>query len=153
MRIHLLRHGQFGPDDGHRTDGYSDPDLNDVGTEQARALGARLRRYPSIDTLYTSDLRRTTQTAGIVAQALGVTPRVEPRFREIYRGELEDKTWEMVAEKYPEFYREWTRREIDVPYPNGESAMDVWKRASAAVDEIVKAHAGDVGIVTHGGRS
>lgn len=152
MLIHLLRHGQFGPDDGRRLDGYYDPPLNDVGIEQAQALGARLRRYGPIEALYTSDLSRTRQTADVVARYLDATPHVEPRLREIYRGELEEKPWEVVREEYPDFYRRWVEREIDVPYPGGESGREVWQRASAALDEIVRTHGGgSVAIVTHGG--
>jgi broad specificity phosphatase PhoE len=160
MLIHLLRHGQFGPDHGQRLDGYYDPPLNDVGVEQAQALGTRLRRCGPIEALYTSDLRRTRQTADVIAPYLDATPHVEPRLREIYRGELEEKPWEVIREEYPDFYREWQNREIDVPYPRGESGREVWQRASAALDEITRdsitdthggSDGGSVAIVTHGG--
>jgi broad specificity phosphatase PhoE len=151
MLIHLMRHGQFDADEGHRTDGYVDPQLSALGIEQAKALAGRLHRHHPIDALYTSDLRRTIQTATIVAQALGIEPRIEPRFREIYRGVLEEKSWEQIEREYPDFYREWIKREIDVPYPNGESGREVWLRAGTALDEITQSHNGDIGIITHGG--
>lgn len=125
--------------------------MNDVGAAQARALGARLRRCPPVEALFTSDLRRAAQTADIVVESLGLETRVDTRLREIHRGELEGKGWEVVKEEYPEFYREWTLRQIDVPYPQGESGAEVWERASAAIGEIVKAHSEAVAIVTHGG--
>jgi broad specificity phosphatase PhoE len=156
MLIHLIRHGQFGPDDGHRLDGYYDPPLNGVGIEQVQALGARLHRCGPIEALYTSDLRRARQTADILARYLDATPHVEPRLREIYRGELEEKPWEVVREEYPDFYRRWVERETDMPYPGGESGREVWQRASTALDEITRdgiarTHGGSVAIVTHGG--
>ena len=50
MIVYLLRHGGFGPDDGHRIDGYYDPALNDVGAAQAAGCkGAALIKADELD--------------------------------------------------------------------------------------------------------
>lgn len=151
MQIHLLRHGKFGPDDGNGSRLYFDPELNDLGKKQAGALGKRLRAYYPIEIVYTSDLRRTVQTAGIITEHLNVETIVDPRFREIYRGECEFRSMDEIKMSFPEFHAAWTRRETDFRYPNGETGAEVWSRASKAIADITEKPHEHVVIATHGG--
>ncbi len=77
--IYLIRHGQasFG------TDNYDQ--LSDTGREQARQLGAYFAELDErIDRIYSGSLQRQTETAQIIAAALGDTPpiAIEPAFDE-----------------------------------------------------------------------
>jgi phosphohistidine phosphatase SixA len=52
-----------------------DPALSPAGRERARTLAHVLSRWP-VDAIYTSQFRRTRDTAGPLAAATGVTPEV-----------------------------------------------------------------------------
>lgn len=77
MKLLLIRHAQsannrlvaeMGRDDGR----IPDPDITDLGVEQAKALAQMLAsgRYPTITHLYCSLMRRTIQTAVPIADTL-----------------------------------------------------------------------------------
>jgi broad specificity phosphatase PhoE len=151
MQIHLFRHGQFGPDDRKGSHTYFDPELSSLGRKQAEALGKRLRAYYPLDIVYTSDLRRAFQTATIATRSFDVELIADSRFREIYRGVCEFRPMDEIKMAYPEFYAAWARQETDFRYPNGETGVEVWSRASQAIAEIIDKGHEHVAIVTHGG--
>src|SRR5437867_12663837 len=69
-RLYLMRHAQSQGNTGvDLTTG--DPDLTDVGWEQARRLGQRLKSQ-KINRVYGSPLRRTQQTSWASADASGL---------------------------------------------------------------------------------
>src|SRR5438270_734204 len=79
----LVRHGQT--DDNRepvRVQGFSDTPLNDIGRAQARAAAQRIAAGPPPACIWTSDLRRAAETAEIIAAAVGLVPRPDPRLRE-----------------------------------------------------------------------
>lgn len=77
-RLHLVRHGRAAAG----WDRDPDPDLDDLGREQAAAMAAVLGPIgPS--RLVTSPLRRCRSTAAALAAVWGVDPIVEPRVAEI----------------------------------------------------------------------
>ena len=55
----------------------SDPDLSDAGKARAQSLAAALRDA-GITAIYTTEYKRTQQTAAPLASALGITPTVVP---------------------------------------------------------------------------
>lgn len=79
----FVRHGATAPNLAHRRcGGDHDVPLVDTGRMQAREAGLRLAGL-GIGVIVTSDLRRTRETAAIIAAALGgVAIIVEPRWRE-----------------------------------------------------------------------
>jgi len=67
----LVRHGRTTANAGGTLAGWTEGvGLDDIGREQARALGARLRQLP-IRALVSSPLQRCQETAAILAGALG----------------------------------------------------------------------------------
>ena len=74
-RLYLVRHAQSQGNTGEDL-ATGDPDLTDVGWEQARRLGERLKTQ-RIGRIYASPLRRTQQTASAIAEAsrLDVVPK------------------------------------------------------------------------------
>ena len=63
--IVLIRHGETGM--AGRFCGHSDPDLNAVGQHEAIHVAEEVSRL-SIARIYSSDLRRASQTAKAIAQ-------------------------------------------------------------------------------------
>src|SRR6266508_3414029 len=66
-RLYLVRHAQSQGNTGEDLT-TGDPELTDVGWEQARRLGERLKSQ-QIDRIYASPLCRTQQTATAIADA------------------------------------------------------------------------------------
>ncbi|HEY4241785.1 MAG TPA: histidine phosphatase family protein [Kofleriaceae bacterium] len=118
--IYLVRHGDTEYSPTRRLAGKSDIALTAAGEANAVKLGARLAPI-AFDRVWVSPLqraRRTAELAGFAERAV-----VEPRLREIDFGDLEGKTWaELRATNAAWNY--W-----DYVAPNGESALDVGRRA------------------------
>lgn len=97
----IARHGNtFGPDDTPtRVGARTDLPLVEKGHEQAKAIGVYLSENRLIpDVVYTSNLKRTIETAEIAIKASGVTNPTYPLeiFNEIDYGPDENKTEEDV---------------------------------------------------------
>lgn len=147
MKLYLVRHGEFSPIESlfKQTDGP----LTEKGIQQARDCGEYFFDK-KIDKIYSSDLKRTIQTANDLNSKLNLKINLESKLREINRGE-----WEFTDPndpKYADFKSEWDRHGKDIPYPNGECGQDVLKRALELISSV-KENSDNESIifVTHGG--
>ena len=98
MQLLLIRHAlphRSEPGEG------SDPDLSEVGIEQARRLPDALARFP-ITRLVSSPQRRAVQTAQPVAAARGLTIDIDERLAEYDRDLAHYIPIEQIAAEYPE---------------------------------------------------
>ncbi len=125
--------------------------LDGTGRRQAELLGARLRTY-GLEKLYSSELIRARETAGIVNQSLHVGLEVIPDIQEIDFGGFTGKTDEEIRRSYAAFRKERSLHREDLPYPEGgECGADVERRVMPQLRKICAAAENKVGIVTHGG--
>ena len=99
--IIVVRHAQ--PDDRHIPIAahWVDAVLSDLGRRQAEAVGRRLRDELSDRPcrLWSSDLRRASQTAEAIGRALDVPVRTTPELRE-YHGGLAPEVTEAELRRY-----------------------------------------------------
>jgi broad specificity phosphatase PhoE len=147
-RILLARHGETEWNRLGRWQGHADPPLNATGRRQAETLAAQLEG-DGIAAVYSSDLRRASETARIVADHLGLQMTEEPALREIDVGSWSGLTRDEVRERFPEGFARWLVGEIG---HDGETREELTDRVVAAVEEIAAAHPGQhVLVVTHGG--
>jgi broad specificity phosphatase PhoE len=147
-RILLARHGETEWNRVGRWQGQADPPLNDTGRQQAKVLAAQLE-HDGIAAVYSSDLRRASETAGIVAERLGLAVTEERALREIDVGSWSGLTRNEVRERYPEGFARWLAGEIG---HDGETREQLAHRVVDAVERIANAHSGEqVLVVTHGG--
>ncbi|MBZ0304293.1 MAG: histidine phosphatase family protein [Anaerolineae bacterium] len=150
-RILLIRHGETDWNAEGRWQGFARTDLNAVGRAQAQTLANYLRDRP-IRAIYTSDLPRTWQTALPLAQALGLEPQADPRWREINLGKLQGFTSQEMKRHFP---AEMMARAADLwgyAYPQGESRRQLQERAYAAWQHVItQPIEPEVAIVSHGG--
>jgi probable phosphoglycerate mutase len=147
MDIYLLRHGEKMNDDKNN----NDLELTSQGFLQANLLGKRLQSY-NIQRIYVSGMKRAIQTAEEINKYTQTEIVIRPELREIHMGASETKGWSIFEASYPEFWEEFKKHETDIPYPpDGESGSDVWKRASAVLDEIVGSKLENAAVVAHGG--
>jgi broad specificity phosphatase PhoE len=132
----LARHGET--DDNReplRFQGWRDTPLNDIGRLQAAELAERLAGN-GIVSLWSSDLKRASETAEIVGARLGLRPRLDWRLREANRGDWEGRLFEDVAREEPERYAAWMRAGPGWRFPGGESLLEQQDRVAACVEEI-----------------
>lgn len=152
--ILLARHGET--DDNVpplRFQGQRDTPLNDNGRAQARELAERVAAHePPIGSLWASDLSRARETAEIVGERIGLTPRLDARLREGWRGEWEGFLFDEIAASDPERYAAWRNPDADVgfQFPGGETLAQQQERV---LDALTDAAAGELPtlLVCHGG--
>ena len=152
MRLLLIRHGETDWNATLKYQGHADIPLNDQGCEQARKVGARVARYGAT-ALYTSDILRAAQTAAVVGEITGLTPRPMPNLREIDVGKWEGLTPEELYRRFPEHMDAFDRDPARTVRLGGESYAQLQERALVALNAIHAAHPGDelVLAVSHGG--
>lgn len=127
-----------------RTAGWwSDLSLSPEGRRQAMLLGERLKQsYEDIDSLYASPLKRSAETAAILADTIKVVVRRDAGLRELDPGRID-----------PDVTDTGTAPDFAAGTPgNGETYESLHRRATRAIDAIVTRCLGQrVIIVTHGG--
>ena len=119
--------------------GWKQAMLNDLGREQAVNLGnVSKERGDKFDVIFTSDLQRAIDSSNLAfPDALKIS---DDRLRECNYGDLDGKHKSLV--KYEEH--------IEIPFPNGESLIDVEKRMRSFIDFLLDNHRGkSIGIVAH----
>jgi probable phosphoglycerate mutase len=147
--ILLARHGETDWNSERRWQGHVDRPLNDAGREQARQLADSLADR-EIGAVYSSDLLRAQETAGIVAEKIGLTVEVDPGLREVDVGDWSGRVHHELEGIDPQGFRRW--QEGGKGWNGGESYEQMGERVVAAVTRIAERHPGDtILIVTHGG--
>ena len=133
--------------------GHSDPALNRRGLAQLEGLRDQLH-VEDISAVYSSDLRRSCETAQAIAEMFGVSCRVRPRLREIDFGEWEGLAWEEIEQRDEVYARCWVTEYPRLPAPGGEDFADFERRA---LDEVkfltmeAEALGRNIAVVTHAG--
>jgi len=146
-RILLARHGETDWNRIGRWQGQADPPLNADGRDQAAALADELAG-DGIAAIYSSDLRRASETADTVAARLGLPVVLDPGLREIDVGSWSGLTRAEVEERFPEGFARWQDGDIG---HDGETSEELTDRIVAAVQRIAAAHEGErVLVVSHG---
>ncbi|MBB4689785.1 histidine phosphatase family protein [Amycolatopsis jiangsuensis] len=152
VRLLLWRHGETDYNAAGRMQGHLDSALTPVGWNQARFAVPALARF-SPELVIASDLRRATDTATVLTDAIGVPLRIDKRLRETHLGEWQGMTGPEVDEAYPGDREQWRTDAAWAP-PGGESRVDVAERAGEVVDDLLSP-ASDAGeavlLATHGG--
>jgi broad specificity phosphatase PhoE len=135
---------------GSRWLGNRDLPLTAAGRSEAAAAADRLATVvPPGTAVVSSPAKRAVETAGAIAERLGVPTRVDPDLREVDVGSAEGLTWDEVQDELPGLADALIAgRRVD--WPAGESADAVrsrlgraWARVAARNDPVV--------VVTHAG--
>ena len=148
-RLFLVRHGATQLSAEDRFAGAVDVELSEHGKFQAARLAERLAD-DSIAAVYCSPLRRTVQTATILA-----TPHKTPLIhqeglREIHHGHWEGMHRADVEAQFPEEYAAWEEDPFTFAPQGGETGVAVIARALPVIRSIVLEHRGqNVIVVSH----
>jgi probable phosphoglycerate mutase len=142
---HLLRHGQTEHTPERRFSGRNDLPLSRTGRAEAEAAAARVAEL-GIEVVVASPLRRTHETAEIVAASLGLPVTFDEDLVELDFGALEGLSGEEARTAYPLAVRRFLS-DVTVAAPRGESIADVSTRVARARRRILSEHAGRVVLV------
>jgi broad specificity phosphatase PhoE len=148
-RLYLIRHGETNLSAEDRFSGGTDVDLSDEGRWQINCLARRLAD-DKITAFYCSPMRRTIETASIIAESLNLKPQIREGLREIHHGRWETRSRAEVEKLYPEEYASWQQDPFTFAPEGGESGLMVMARALPVIREIVVKHTGQtVAVVSH----
>lgn len=149
-RFILLRHGQTAHSAEHRLSGVSNPELTELGREQARRAAEALRSFGPIDAIVASPQARAQQTAQAAADALGVEHfETVDGFREINFGDFEGLTRAEAYAMDGEAFGAWESSISKAP-PNGESITALHRRVTRARLKLQEQREGQtILVVTH----
>jgi ribonuclease H / adenosylcobalamin/alpha-ribazole phosphatase len=149
----LLRHGATAHTSEWRFSGPggADPSLSELGVAQANAAAAALAARGGFDAVVASPMRRTVQTAEVVAARLGLPVRLDDGWVEGTFGEWEGLTAAEVVERWPQEHGRWLASTAAAP-PGGESLDALAARVGRARDRtIARQPRGTVLVVAHAG--
>ena len=180
MNLILLRHGQSTWNLENRFTGWKDVSLTKTGVEEAKYSGKIiLENQFNIQSIYTSLLKRATETTNIVAQIINYPKsqiKNDWRLNERHYGALEGLNKSETAKTYGEEQVKIWRRSFDIPppklekndirhpknnnkfknlecvHPTGESLKDVISRLLPFLNnyfDFIRNNEGDHMIVAH----
>ncbi|WP_416357525.1 2,3-bisphosphoglycerate-dependent phosphoglycerate mutase [Aureimonas phyllosphaerae] len=128
----LVRHGQSEWNLKNLFTGWRDPDLTELGVEEARAAGRRLKDAGlRFDVAFTSVLSRAQRTLALIEGELGQGPIETHRDQALNErdyGDLSGLNKDDARAKWGEDQVHVWRRSYDVPPPGGESLKDTGAR-------------------------
>ena len=150
----LVRHGVTAHTVEQRFSGGlagADPGLSEEGREQVRSVAEWLAPSADrLDAVVTSPVRRTRESAEILAERLGRDLEEEPAFAEMEFGGWDGKTFVEVAEQHRDDLESWVGSLDAVPGATGESFRSVEQRVLNGLRRLLDDHAGrTVVVVSH----
>jgi probable phosphoglycerate mutase len=148
-RVFLVRHGATQLSAEDRFAGATDVELSDEGRAQASRLAERLGD-DDVVAVYCSPLRRTRETAALLAAPHALTPLEHAGLREIDHGRWEGLTRADVEARFGGEYARWEEDPFTFAPAGGECGLDVMARALPVIRQVVEAHTGqNVIVVSH----
>lgn len=152
--IVLVRHGVTPHTVDKRFSGglaSANPGLSDEGRDQIRAVGDWLGPIAErIDAVVSSPVRRTLESAEILAAVLDREVEVEPGFAEMEFGSWDGLTFAEVGERHADDLKAWLGSMEVAPGGSGESFRVVEQRVLDGLARVLETHAGKtVVVVSH----
>jgi probable phosphoglycerate mutase len=150
-RIVAVRHGETVWNAEMRMQGQLDTALSERGRRQA-ARAAEALADEGIEAIVSSDLVRALDTAKAIAGVVGLPVATDPGLRERSFGVFQGYTYAEIDTRWPVEAARWRRHDPAFAPDGGESLVDFYARAVAAVTAIAaRARGRSILVVTHGG--
>lgn len=149
MRAIIIRHFKTRYNEGERIMGWLDSPRSRDWMSDIDFVDARLRENDiRFDSVYSSDLERSRQTAQIHARNLGISDvHDRPDLKEINYGKLQKMKKMWVSRYFPQH-----KKNPDLVYPSGESFRQMQKRSVACLSALSQSHPEKtILVVTHAG--
>ncbi len=149
ITLYFLRHGETQSSQSGSFCGVLDLDLTPEGHQMAAEFAAAYQGH-EWDAVFCSPLRRSLDTARPLCDALGLEVQKRDGLMEIAYGAWEGMTQADVNRQFHDDYVRWLA-DPGWNAPNGgERGVDVARRGTAVLDEILQTHrTGNILIVSH----
>ena len=144
--VFLVRHGQTESNINGYYMGWSNEDLSEIGYSQARRLASRMASQ-NIASVYSSPLKRTYNTAAILAKPHHLEANVTDEIIEIQLGSWHGLHRDEIKQRWPELWQQSRIDPSEVRMPDGESFAEVTERAVRAFNRIVVANQGRQAVI------
>lgn len=149
VNVWLIRHGESVWNLENRFQGQADPLLSETGQRQATALGKRLAKSEvTFRSIYSSDLRRSIQTANLVFPDKDLI--IDKRLRERSLGAFEGKTIDEFDSDELANYEAWKNDPENTRPLGGEIFEELKRRARSWLSSLPN-DGGNIIAFTHGG--
>jgi len=147
--VHLVRHGRTAWNVQRRVMGWLDEDVEPVARRDAEAVADALAG-DDVAAIVSSPLRRALQTAGPLANRVGIEPRLDDRVGELRVGPWEGLTEDEIGERWPEEWRRWRNEPHTLALEGRETLHELNDRVAAVLDELCSSAASGAAVVyTH----
>ncbi|MBN2184785.1 MAG: histidine phosphatase family protein [Candidatus Krumholzibacteriota bacterium] len=147
MLIYLIRHGRTDWNEERRIMGVNPVPLNDRGREMVEKLASFLGAE-KIGTIYSGTLKRTMETAKILAGAWSAEILEEPRLNESPYEKWAGKRYSELEED-PDFIL-YSTQPTSSSFSENEGMIDIQKRSVAAIERILSEKRGErAALVSH----
>ena len=151
--IIFIRHGETDFNRARLYFGHLDPDLNETGIEQlrkAKILFEKREKMP--DVVFSSDLKRCSQSMEILQIDEETEKILTKDLREINFGIFEGKTYEEIKNKYPEKVKKMKNDWRNFKADKGESINEMMLRVAEKMNEIINQYRNKkILVVAHAG--
>ena len=148
--IYLLRHGDSRTDDVKRYIGRTDNPLNVTGRAQAEFWRKELQDI-TFQGIFCSTLRRSQETASIIAEGRETAVQALIPLQEINMGSWENLPLDELRRNAPEEYERRGANLAEHRPPGGESFHDLASRVLPLFRELGSTTTGNLLIVGHAG--
>jgi alpha-ribazole phosphatase/probable phosphoglycerate mutase len=147
--IILIRHAETAV--AGRFCGHSDPALNIAGKMQLARV-AHQAAVLGVQRIFSSDLRRASQTAQAISEQTGAPVELRPSLREIHFGLWEGLSWAEIEASFPGEAQAWVDEFPSRSAPEGESHLNFAQRIDSEFSALFRSNTEQVtAIVTHRG--
>lgn len=153
--LYLLRHGQTeGKIKIYK--GLLDVPLSKEGESQAKKVSKFLlpymKRYDlKPEVIYSSPLKRALSTAEIIGKELSLKIKKADELKERSFGKWEGLSINEIISIYPEEFEKWRSNPLRFSPPDGESTLQLRRRAKKIIKQIINNHRGSqIFVVGHG---
>ncbi|EEC68823.1 hypothetical protein OsI_37392 [Oryza sativa Indica Group] len=162
VELVVVRHGETSWNSSRIVQGQMDPELNEIGKQQAVVVARRLARKARPAAIYSSDLKRAAETVKIIAKVCDVSNLVLiEALRERHMGYLPGLTWDDAMNKSPGVFKGFANFEVkngldfdgrNHEFPDGgESLNQLSERCISYLNKVAQNHIGErVIVVGHG---
>lgn len=149
MNIIVIRHGQSEADILNVHEGRADFSLTELGCRQASAMANFISSNYKIDKIYSSPLKRASETAKLLSNCTDTPIIYEDELMEFNNGLLAGLSREEANERYPEPSVRWPHTSMY----GMESTIEFRSRAESILSKIISENDYDsiIAIVAHGG--
>lgn len=147
--LYFIRHGETDWNAERRMQGQWESDLTARGREQAEG-NAETAAALGVDAIHASPLRRARRSAEALSRRTGLDIAFDDRLKEWSAGDWSGYLYEEIPAKWPEEWAAWRADMWTYRPPGAENFVDLVKRGTAFLDDILETDVPAIAVVSHG---